>query len=118
MSVVVGWQVGLLSLCPEWRAPSIVEDGMTLRAFVVSGLLTAATTVPVLADDAKAPVQVSVQVVRSCRITTDQPEASVNCGTAAQTVQVSAGQTSPAGRTLSGPTTVAPTSAATVTIHF
>ena len=118
MSVVVGWQVGLLSLCPEWRAPSIVEDGMTLRAFVVSGLLTAATTVPVLADDAKAPVQVSVQVVRSCRITTDQPQVAVDCGTASQPAQVSSSQAKPADLTLTGPTPVAPASVATITIHF
>lgn len=91
---------------------------MTVRALVVSGLLTAASVVSVSADEVNAPVNVSVQVVRSCRVTTDQPQVSVNCGTASQPVQVSAGEAGLAGRTVTGQTPVAPTSAATVTIHF
>ena len=90
---------------------------MTLRALVVSGLLIAAAAVPMLADDAKSPVHVSVQVVRSCRVTTDQ-QVSVNCGTGAQPAQVSYGQAKPADRTLAGQTQVAPASVATITIHF
>ena len=90
---------------------------MTLRALAVSGLLIAAAAVPMLADDAKWTVHVSVQVVRSCRVTTDQ-QVSVNCGTGAQPAQVSYGQAKPADRTLAGQTQVAPASATTVTIHF
>lgn len=89
---------------------------MTLRDLVTSGLLATALVAPVWADDAR--VQVSVQVVRSCRVTTDQPQVSVNCGTASQPVQVSAGEAKPSGRTVTGQTPVVPASAATVTIHF
>ena len=91
---------------------------MTLRAFVVSGLLTAAPAVPVLADDAKAPVRVSVQVVRSCRVTADTSQVSVDCGSASQPAQVSSSQAKPAELTLTGQTPVAPASVATITIHF
>ena len=91
---------------------------MTLRDLVTSGLLATSLVAPVWADDGKAQVQVSVQVVRSCRVTTDQPQVSVNCGTVTQPVQVSAGEATPAEPTVTGQTAVAPASTATVTIHF
>jgi hypothetical protein len=78
---------------------------MTLRGFAASCLLAAAAVAPALADAGKAPVQVSVQVVRSCRVTTDQPQVSVTCSTGAQPVQV----------TYAGAPAV---SAPSVTIHF
>ncbi len=91
---------------------------MTLRALVVSGLLIAATAVPMLADDAKAPLHVSVQVVRSCRVTSDQAQVSVDCGKGAQPAQVSSGGAPLAERTLAGQTPVSPATVSTVTIHF
>ena len=91
---------------------------MTLRALIISGLLIAATAVPMLADDARAPVRVSVQVVRSCRVTSDQPQVSVDCGMQAQPAQVRSGGAPLAERTLTGQTPVSPATVPTVTIHF
>jgi len=72
---------------------------------------------PALADGGKTLVGVSAQVVRSCRVTTDQPKVSVNCGTRPQPVQVSYAGATPVER-VTDTTAAAPASATTVTIHF
>ena len=91
---------------------------MTLRSLVAWGLLAGVVVAPAFADGGKAPLQVSTHVVRSCRVTTDQPQVSVNCGARPQPVQVSYSGAAPVQRTVTDQTTVAPASASTVTIHF
>jgi hypothetical protein len=90
---------------------------MTRRYLVVWGLL-AATVTPAMADDAKAPLRVSAQVVRSCRVTSDQPQVSVNCGSRPQTLHVTYDDAPVVLRSVSAPISVAPATARTVTIHF
>ena len=84
---------------------------------VASGLL-AAMVAPVQADGAKAPLQVSAQVVRSCRVTSEQPQVSVNCGSRPQTLQVTYDDAPMLLQSVIAPTPVAPATARTVTIHF
>ena len=91
---------------------------MTFGRLVIFSALATGIVVPLGADSAKGTLQISAQVVRSCRVTTGDPQVSVNCGTRAQPVQVSYSGAAPAARTLTGPTAVAPTSATTVTINF
>lgn len=96
---------------------------MTPRVWVVSGLLLAATATAVLAttvlaDGSKASIGVSAQVVRSCRVTTDQPQVSVDCGTRPQPIQVSRSGAATVSRTVTGRTEVAPATVSSVTIHF
>ena len=91
---------------------------MTLRYLVASGLLGAATVAPAMAGDGKAPLRVSAQVVRSCRVTSEQPQVSVDCGTRPQTVLITYDEAQGSLRSVSAPTTVAPTAARTVTVHF
>jgi hypothetical protein len=91
---------------------------MTLRGLVASGLVAAAAMTPVLADSGKASVRISTEVVRSCRVTTDQPEVSVDCGTRTQSVQVSYAGATPVERAVADQVPVPPASATTVTIHF
>lgn len=91
---------------------------MKPRGYVALGLLLGGIVAPVLADDAKAPLSVSAQVVRSCRVTSDQPQVSVDCGTRPQPVQVSDSGSAPVSRTVTNRTDVAPASASSVTIHF
>ena len=89
----------------------------TLRRVVIAGLLAAALPAPALAGSGKAPLRVSVQVTRSCRVVAAGEAVSVGCGTRPHAVQVSRdGHTT--SRTLTGPTPVAPASAGTVTIDF
>ncbi len=90
---------------------------MTLRGLVASGLVAAACVAPALADDAKAPVTVSTTVVRSCRVTSEHAQVSVDCGTQASPVQVSYTSAPAAGSTAGSQAPVAP-SATSVTIHF
>jgi len=99
---------------------------MTLRdvsrrlghCLVASGLVAAATVAPALADGAKTPMQVSAHVVRSCRVTSDQPQVSVNCGSRPQPLQVTYDDAPVVLRSVSAPTAVAPATARLVTIHF
>ena len=91
---------------------------MTPRVWVVSGLLLAGLATTVLADSAKATLGVSARVVRSCRVTTDQPQVSVNCGTRPQPIQVSHSGGAAVARTVTDRTEVAPASVSSVTIHF
>jgi hypothetical protein len=91
---------------------------MTFGRLVISGTLVMGSVVCLGADSASGTVQISAQVVRSCRVTTGEPQVSVNCGTKDQPVQVSYSGAAPAARTVTGPTAVAPASAATVTINF
>jgi hypothetical protein len=95
---------------------------MTLRAvsrcLAASGLLVAATVVSAVAGDSQAPLHVSAQVVRSCRVTSDQPQVQVNCGSRPQAVQVSYDQAPAVLYSASAPTSVAPATARTVTIQF
>ena len=71
-----------------------------------------------MADDSKVPLQVSAQVVRSCRVTSDQPQVQVNCGSRPQTVHVTYDQAPVVLRSVGALASVAPTTARTVTIHF
>ena len=91
---------------------------MTPRGLVVSGLLVVASIAPALADGGKAPVRVSAEVVRSCRVTTDQTQVSVTCGASPQPVRVSYAAGAEAEPTTTAQPAVAPVSATTVTIHF
>ena len=91
---------------------------MTLRGLVASGLVAAACVVPALADDAKASVTVSAVVVRSCRVTSEQAQVSVHCGTQGQPVQVSYARASQSDIAATGQTSAAPASPTSVTIQF
>jgi hypothetical protein len=91
---------------------------MTLRALVASGLVAAACVTPALADDAKAPVTVSTTVVRSCRVTSEHAQVSVNCGTQGQPVQVSYTPAPQSDIAPTGHTSAAPASPTSVTIQF
>jgi hypothetical protein len=50
--------------------------------------LAALTCSTLAAGEAKAPMRVSVTVVRSCTISSDAPEVVVKCGQRAETVRV------------------------------
>lgn len=89
---------------------------MTLRALVGSGLLAVGAVAPALADNAQGAIQISAQVVRSCRVATDQPQVSVTCGARPQPVQVTYEGAAGTSRQASGPSPSAP--AGTVTIQF
>jgi hypothetical protein len=91
---------------------------MTLRYLIASGLLAAVTVAPVTADAGQGSLQVSAQVVRSCRVTSEQPQVSVNCGSRPQTLHVTYDQAQGVPQSVSAPTAVAPATARTVTIHF
>jgi hypothetical protein len=91
---------------------------MTFRILVASGLVVAAIVTPVLADSGKASVRISTEVVRSCRVTTDQPQVSVNCGTQSQPVQVSYARAPQSDIAPTGHTSAAPSSPTSVTIQF
>ena len=91
---------------------------MTARVWVVSGLLLSAPASAVLADSAKASLGVSAQVVRSCRVTTDQPQVSVDCGPRPQPILVSHSGGAIVARTVTDRTDVGPASASSVTIDF
>jgi hypothetical protein len=91
---------------------------MTLRAVVASGVLAVVAVAPVRADGNKAAVGVSAQVVRSCRVTSDQPQVSVNCGSRPQPVQVTVEGGIAGNRTVTNQTTVAADRPSTVTVLF
>ena len=91
---------------------------MTLRGLVALGLFAAATVARALADDGKAPVRVSAEVVRSCRVKTDQTQVSVTCGASPQPVRVSYAGGGSAEPLVAAHPAVAPISATSVTIHF
>ncbi|MBK5299513.1 MAG: hypothetical protein JJE40_20385 [Vicinamibacteria bacterium] len=91
---------------------------MPLRAIAASGLLAAALVAPALADGGKAPVRVSAEVVRSCRVKTDQTQVSVTCGASPQPVRVSYAGGGSAEPLVAAHPAVAPVSATSVTIHF
>ena len=91
---------------------------MTLRGLVASGLVAAATAAPALADGAKAPVLVSTEVVRSCRVTSEQAQVSVHCGTQGQPAQVSYARAPQSDIAPPPHTSVAPASPTSVTIQF
>ena len=89
----------------------------TLRRVVIAGLLAASLPAPALAGSGTAPLRVSVQVTRSCRVVTAGEAVSVGCGPRPLAVQVSRdGRTT--SRTLTGPTPVAPGAGQTVTVEF
>jgi hypothetical protein len=88
------------------------------RCLAASGLLVAATVAPAVAGDSQAPLQVSAQVVRSCRVTSDQPQVQVNCGSRPQSLRITYDTAPVPARSVSAPTSVTPTTARTVTIQF
>ncbi len=94
---------------------------MTLRRLLASGLIAAAAVAPALADGGKAPVRVSTEVIRSCRVTTvttDQPQVAVTCGSRPQSVQVSYTTAASASRAVAAQTPASPASVESVIIHF
>ena len=91
---------------------------MTLRELVASGLIAAAAVAPVVAEGAKASVRVSTEVVRSCRVTTDQPQVSVTCSSRSQSVLVTQTGATPVATTTAAPSAASPTPVGSVTIHF
>lgn len=89
----------------------------TLRRALIAGLLAALLPVPALAGSGRAPLRVSVQVTRSCRVVTAGEAVSVGCGPRPLAVQVSRdGRTT--SRTLIGRTSLAPSAGQTVTVEF
>ena len=88
------------------------------RCLAAFGLLVAPMVAPAMADDSKAQLQVSAQVVRSCRVTSDQPQVQVTCGSRPQAVQVSYDKAPVVLRSANASTSVAPATARTVTIQF
>jgi len=89
-----------------------------MRHLLVASGLLATLVAPLQADGAKAPLQVSAQVVRSCRVTSEPSQVSVNCGSRPQTVQVTYDAAPLVLQSMNAPTPVAPATARTVTIHF
>ena len=89
----------------------------TLRRALIAGLLAALLPVPALAGSGRAPLRVSVQVTRSCRVVTAGEGVSVGCGPRPLAVQVSRdGRTT--SRTLTGRSSLAPNAGRTVTVEF
>ena len=91
---------------------------MTLRGLVASGLIAAGAVAPALAEGTKSPVRVSTEVVRSCRVTTDQPQVSVTCSSRSQSMQVSLAGATPVARTAAAQPAASPAAVQSVTIHF
>jgi len=91
---------------------------MTLRGLVASALIAAAAVAPALAEGGKSPVRVSAEVVRSCRVTTDQPQVSVTCGSRSQSVQISHAGATPVAPTTAAGSVASSASVESVTIHF
>jgi hypothetical protein len=91
---------------------------MTLRALVASGVLAIVAVAPVRADGNKAALSVSAQVVRSCRVTSDQSQVSVNCGSRPQPVRVTVEGGLPGNAGVTNQTTVPADPPATVTVLF
>lgn len=89
-----------------------------MRHLLAASGLLATLIASIQADGAKAPLQVSAQVVRSCRVTSEQPQVSVNCGSRPQTLHVTYDNAPVVLQSVSAPTPVAPATARTVTIHF
>ena len=88
----------------------------TLARLAGAAALAAVTAMPAFADTSRAPLRVSVEVTRSCRVETGQ-QVVVGCGKHPQAVQVTeSGRTS--SKTLTGTTPVAPASSPTVTVEF
>ncbi len=63
-------------------------------------------------------MRVSVQVVRSCRVTTGGAEVALDCGSRPESVLVAIDSQPSVSRVVSAPTPVAPSTASFVTIHF
>lgn len=61
---------------------------MRTRYLALALVALAVPTTALAADSAKAPFQVSVTVVRSCRVSTDDPSVTVDCGTRQQPVRI------------------------------
>lgn len=91
---------------------------MTPRVWAVSGLLLAAAATTALADGAKISLNVSAQVVRSCRVTTDPRQVTVDCGTRPQMVKVSYSGRGSVARTVTDRTEIGPASTSSVTLDF
>jgi hypothetical protein len=88
------------------------------RLVAVAGLFVLLGSSSAAAQGSGAPVRVSVQVVRTCRVTTATPQVSVDCGRRPQVVAVRNGQSPATLRALRASTEVAPSSARAVTIDF
>jgi hypothetical protein len=91
---------------------------MSVRHLLAAAALAALPALSLAAQTARAPVHISVQVVRSCRVMTTAPQVSVDCGRRPQAVEVRQDQSAPTRRTISAATEVAPSSARTVTVDF
>ena len=79
--------------------------------------LAAIAALPAFAESSHAPLRVSAQVTRSCRVETQGQQVAVGCGKRPQAVQVTEnGRTTL--QTLTGTTPVAPASGSTVIVEF
>jgi hypothetical protein len=89
----------------------------TLARLAGAAALAAVAALPAFAESSRAPVRVSVQVTRSCRVETHGEQVAVGCGKGSQAVQVTEnGRT--ISKTLTGTTPVAPASGSTVIVEF
>jgi hypothetical protein len=88
------------------------------RRLLAAGLLLAAGAPGLDAETTQAAIRVSVQVVRSCRVTTGGAEVALDCGSRPESVLVAIDSQPSVSRVVSAPTPVAPATAALVTIHF
>jgi len=95
------------------------------RAFLLALPLVAASAVLAGADSAHAPMQVSVQVVRSCRVQSGGATASIECGRQPATVQVSTDGGAPSLKTVDGessrqatPVAETPSGTRTLVVNF
>lgn len=92
---------------------------MSVRGLAVAGLLVLLGSSSSAAQGGdRAPVRVTAQVVRACRVTTATAQVVVDCGRRPQLVEVRHDQSPPTRRALSAATGVAPASARAVTIDF
>jgi hypothetical protein len=90
---------------------------MSARRLALAGLLVLLGSSPSAAQGGRAPVRISVQVTRPCRVSTATAQVSVNCGRP-QLVEVRHDRSSPTLRSVGAATGVAPSSARSVTIDF
>lgn len=88
------------------------------RLVAVAGLLVLLGSSLAAAQGGRAPVRVSVQVGRTCRVTTATPQVSLDCGRRPQLVAVRNDQAPATLRAIRAATRVAPSSGRTVTIDF
>jgi hypothetical protein len=90
---------------------------MTLRSRAVAVALLIGTA-PAAAQSAKAPLSVSVQVTRSCRVAGSHDQVAVACGRRPVAVQVVTGDGKGVPQSIEGTTPISRRPGEPVTINF